>query len=219
MNELYELLRGPLLWVTFFIFLTGLSCRVAFLYGLSKERDGVFYNHQDMKWGLRSIGRWLLPLGSRSMRSQPVFSIVFYLFHVCLFAIPLFLSAHNMLWNESFGVNLWSLPDSVADILTAVFMATAVFLFLRRLVRPEVRILSSPWDHALLILTFLPFVTGFLAYHQVGPYRVLLVLHILFGEILLVIIPFTKLGHSILFFFTRAFIGFEMGTRRGARPW
>jgi hypothetical protein len=35
----------------------------------------------------------------------------------------------------------------------------------------------------------------------------------------LILIPFTKLSHMILFFFTRAFIGFEMGVRRGARSW
>jgi hypothetical protein len=47
----------------------------------------------------------------------------------------------------------------------------------------------------------------------------MLILHILTAEVLLVIIPFSKLGHIILFFFTRAFIGFEMGARRGARTW
>lgn len=219
MLELYEFLRGPFLWVTFFIFFGGLLWRTAFLFGLSKERDRVFYNHMEMTWGLRSIGHWLLPLGSRSMRSQPVFSLVFYVFHVCLFLVPLFLFAHNMLWDESFGVSLWSLPDGVADTLTMVFIAALIFLFIRRLARPEVRILTTPWDYALLILTLLPFLTGFLAYHQWGPYSLLLVLHILFAEILLIIVPFTKLGHIILFFFTRAFIGFEMGARRGAKPW
>lgn len=219
MNELYEFLRGPFLWVTFFIFFGGLIWRVAYLFGLSRERDRVFYNHMDIQWGLRSIGHWLLPLGSVSMRSQPVFSIVFYLFHVCLLAVPLFLFAHNMLFSESFGVSLWSMPDGLADILTIVFMVCLVFLFVRRLVRPEVRILTSPWDYTLLVLTLLPFLTGFLAYHQAGPYNLLLVLHILFAEVLLIIIPFSKLGHIVLFFFSRAFIGFEMGARRGARPW
>jgi len=82
-----------------------------------------------------------------------------------------------------------------------------------------VRILTTPWDYTLLVLTALPFVTGFLAYHQQGPYEVMLLLHVLFAEILLIIIPFSKLGHIILFFFTRAFIGVEMGGRRGARSW
>jgi nitrate reductase gamma subunit len=153
------------------------------------------------------------------MRLQPVFTLVFFTFHICLLAVPLFLSAHNMLWDESFGVSLWSMPDRWADILTVVFMGTVVFLFVRRVVRPEVRILTTPWDYALLILTLLPFLTGFLAYHQWGPYETVLVLHIIFSEILLIVIPFSKLGHIILFFLTRAFIGFEMGGRREARSW
>jgi nitrate reductase gamma subunit len=47
----------------------------------------------------------------------------------------------------------------------------------------------------------------------------MMIAHVITGEILLILIPFTKLGHMILFFFTRAFIGFEMGARRGARSW
>jgi nitrate reductase gamma subunit len=47
----------------------------------------------------------------------------------------------------------------------------------------------------------------------------MMIAHVIAGELLLLLIPFTKLGHMILFFFTRAFIGFEMGGRRGARSW
>lgn len=219
MYDLYAFLTGPALWVTFIVFIGGLLFRIAYLYGLSRERDTVFYNHMDAGWGFRSIFHWLIPLGSVSMRNQPVFSIVFFIFHICLFAVPLFLLAHNTLWYEAFGVSLWSMPDSVADTLTVVFLGAFLFLLLRRLIRPEVRILTSIWDYTLLVLTMLPFLTGFLAYHQAGPYKTMLVLHIVFSEILLIVIPFSKLGHVILFFFSRAFIGFEFGERRGARTW
>lgn len=219
MMELYDFLTGPAAWIAFIVFLGGMAIRVAFLYGLSKERDKVFYNHASAEWGFKSIIHWLIPLGSTSMRSQPVFSLVFYLFHVCLLAVPLFLFAHNMLWEEAFGISLWSFSDATADTLAIVMMATVVFLFVRRLARPEVRILTTAWDYALLIVTLLPFLTGFLAYRQVGPYETMMVLHVFFGEIMLVVIPFSKLGHMVLFFFTRAFIGFEMGARRGARAW
>lgn len=219
MVELYTFLAGPALWVAFFIFFGGLVFRIAYLYGLSKERDRVFYNHMDAKWAFRSIVHWLIPWGSVSMRNQPVFSLVFFVFHVCLLGIPLFLYAHNMLWDEAFGVSLPSMSDGLADTLTIVLIVCIAFLFVRRLVRPEVRILTTAWDYTLLLLTAAPFATGLLAYHQWGPYQLMLILHILFAEILLVIIPFSKLGHVILFFFTRAFIGFEMGTRRGARTW
>lgn len=219
MNDFYDLLTGPALWAAFLVFIGGLILRLLYLYGLSKERDRVFYNHVSMKWGVRSIFHWLIPLGSVSLRSQPVFAVVFYAFHVCLLAVALFLRAHNVMWHEAFGVSLPSLPDSVADMLAIICVIAAMFLLLRRIVRPEVRILTSAWDYSLLILTALPFVTGILAYHQIGPKQLALILHILSAEILLVVIPFSKLGHVILFFFSRAFIGFEMGQRRGTRTW
>jgi nitrate reductase gamma subunit len=219
MNDLYDFLSGPALWAAFIVFIVGLIVRVVYLFGLSKERDRVAYNHADLGWGLRSIFHWLVPLGSISLRSQPVFSITFFLFHVCLFVVPLFLLAHNMLWQEAFGIRIPSMPDSFADILTMVFIVTAAILLVRRLVRPEVRILTTAWDYFLILLTSAPFVTGFLAYHQIGPYKLMMILHILLAEILLVVIPFSKLGHIILFFPSRVFIGFEMGTRRGVRTW
>ena len=161
----------------------------------------------------------MIPWGSASMRLQPVFTFVVFVFHVTLLVIPLFLKAHNILWDEAFGISLWSMPDIVADAMTVVLMASIVFLIIRRIVRPEVRILTGAWDYTLLGLITLPFITGFLAYHQLGPYEAVMILHIFFSEILLIFIPFTKLGHMLLFFFTRTFIGFEMGGRRGARSW
>jgi len=218
-NLIYDFLTGPALWFAFIFFIGGLFVRIAFLFRLSRKKDRVIYNHFSSSWGLRSVIHWMIPWASASMRQQPFFTLVGFLFHLSLLTVPLFLDAHILLWDDAFGVSLWSLPDALADGMTVVLLAAAVFLFVRRLIRPEVRILTSSWDYALLILTVLPFLTGFLAYHQWGPYELLLILHILLGEILLMLIPFTKLGHMLLFFFTRAFIGFEMGGRRGARTW
>jgi len=216
---LYVFFTGPALWITFIIFFGGLIVRIVFLFYLSRERDRVVYNHASFYWGLRSIIFWLIPWGSESMRRQPVFTLMAYLFHFSLITPPIFLHAHNILWDESLGISLWAMPDSWADILTLVLIISGVFLLGRRLVRPEVRILTSAWDYILLLLTMLPFLTGFMAYHQWGPYNAMLLLHVISGEMLLILIPFSKLGHMILFFFTRAFIGFEMGGRRGARSW
>ncbi len=219
MYDLYAFLTGPALWFTFTVFLGGLAVRAAFLYGLSKERDRVFYDHMSGSWAARSILHWLVPWGSASMRNQPVFTLVCFVFHLCLLAVPIFLFAHNALWYEAFGVRIWSMSDRLADILTMVFLGALIFLLLRRLIRPEVRILTTAWDYTLLLLTGLPFLTGFLAYHQVGDYQTMMILHLVFAHLLLILIPFSKLGHLLLFFFSRAFIGVEMGGRRGARAW
>ena len=216
---MYEFLAGPVLWAAFIIFFGGLMARIGHLYRLSRQKDRVFYNHTDFNWGLKSIFYWLLPWGSASMRQQPIFSFMAFIFHLTLLAVPLFLSAHNILWDEAWGISLWSLPDALSDVMTVILFVSIIFLVIRRIVRPEVRILTETWDFVLLGLTALPFATGFLAYHQVGPYELLMILHLLTAEIVLILIPFTKLSHMILFFFTRAFIGFEMGSRRGARSW
>lgn len=193
--------------------------RVFFLFYLSKKKDRVLYNHMSFSWGIKSILYWLIPLANVSTRNQPFFTITAFLFHLPILGIPLFLDSHNMLWDEAYGVRLWSIPDAVADVLTVLMICAGIALFIRRILRPEVRILTSAWDYTVLILTILPFLSGFLTHHQWGPYDFLFILHIFSAEVLLILIPFTKLGHMILFFFTRAFIGFEMGSRRGARSW
>ena len=216
---MYAFLAGPALWAAFIIFFGGLVFRITRLYHLSRKKDTVFYNHASFVWGLKSIIYWVLPWGSSSMRLQPVFTFVVFVFHITLLAVPLFLNAHNILWDESWGLSLWSLPDALADAMTVILLASIIFLVIRRLVRSEVRILTEAWDYVLLGLTAMPFLTGFLAYHQLGPYELMMILHLLSAELMLILIPFTKLAHMILFFFTRAFIGFEMGGRRGARSW
>ena len=216
---MYAFLTGPAVWIAMTVFLVGLLVRVIFLIGLSRERDRIVYNHSSFSWGLKSILHWIFPWTSASTRQQPIFALAVFIFHLSLLAVPLFLNAHNVLWDESFGVSLWSMPDAVADTLTVLLIVSGLFLFFRRLVRPEVRILTGVWDYILLILTMTPFISGFLAYHQWGNYEVSFYIHIISAEILLILIPFTKLSHMILFFFTRAFIGFEMGNRRGARAW
>ena len=219
LETIYRFLAGPALWAAILVFLGGLALRLGYLYWLSRRKDPVIYNHASFVWGFKSILFWLVPWATVSMRSQPVFSGSAFLFHICLLAVPLFLNAHNILWDEAFGTSLWSLPDAWADGMTLAFLATAAFMMVRRIVRPEVRILTSAWDYTLIVLTALPFLTGFLAYHQLGPYEVMLLLHIALAEVLLIVIPFSKLAHMLLFFFTRAFIGFELGARRGSRSW
>jgi nitrate reductase gamma subunit len=216
---MYTFLTGPALWATFIIFSGGLLLRIVWLYRLSRKKDPVVYNHASFAWGAKSIFYWMVPWGSASMRLQPLFTLMVFVFHVTLLSVPLFFYAHNILWDEAFGISLWSMPNQWADAMSVIFIGATIYLVIRRIVRSEVRILTGAWDYILLGTTALPFLTGFLAYHQFGPYEPMMITHVIAGELLLILIPFTKLGHMILFFFTRAFIGFEMGGRRGARSW
>lgn len=74
----------------------------------------------------------------------------------------------------------------------------------------------TTWEDWLVwTLTFLPIITGYLAYHRmVNPYPVILGLHILTVEALLIAFPFTKLMHTFTVFLSRWYNG-AMSGRRG----
>jgi nitrate reductase gamma subunit len=215
---MYEFVRGPLVWIAFLVFLGGMIYRVSALISLSLKKDRVIYNHLSLAWALRSIFHWLLPL-NQTVKQYPVYSIVTYVFHICLLVTPIFLLAHNILWQESWDISWWSLPEDVADYLTLVMLFTILFLIVRRATLPYVRIVTTASDYLLLLLVLMPFLTGYIAYHQWIEYKTMLIIHILSGELMLMLIPFTKLAHMILFFFTRAHIGMEFGERRGTVTW
>ena len=70
-----------------------------------------------------------------------------------------------------------------------------------------------------IIFLLLTFLSGVLAYHQWGPYRPILILHVISSEILLMTLPFSKLGHMLLFYFSRACMGAEYGKILKACDW
>lgn len=216
---MYAFVTGPLAWLAFGIFFTGLIIRVVrYIRGLDWQADRVAYREQapyGMRGALRSIFFWILPYGTRGWRLYPGFTFMVFVFHIGLLITPLFLLGHNMLLRQRWGFSLWTLPEPVADVLTVLVIVAAIFIVLRRVALPEVRILTKPYDILLIVLATAPFATGFLAYHQVGNYHFWLITHILTGEALLVCIPFTKLSHFVLFFLSRAQIGMDYGIKRG----
>jgi nitrate reductase gamma subunit len=173
------------------------------------------YPSYAVKGALRSICFWLLPYGTRSWRLHRGFTLLVFVFHIGLIITPIFLMGHNVLLKERLGFSLPTLPEALTDVMTICVIFAAVFIVLRRIALPEVRILTTPYDYLLLAIAAAPFVTGFLAYHHIGNYKLWLILHILCGEIMLVTIPFTKLSHFVLFFMSRAQLGIDYGVKRG----
>ena len=216
--DLYEIVRGPLAWVALLVFFLGTIYRIVSML-IEARKDKVVYPYMSLKYGLRSLMHWLIPFGSVNMRMRPVMTVVTFVFHICLVLTPILLLAHIILVYESWTIQWWSLPESVADVMSVLVVLACVFFLVRRIVSPEVQNVTYMSDYVLLAVVMLPFLTGFLAYHQLGPYRPMLILHILAGEIMLVAIPFTRLSHMFFFFFTRAYMGSEFGNVRNSRDW
>ncbi|MHC4639934.1 MAG: sulfate respiration complex protein HmcE [Planctomycetota bacterium] len=205
---MYEFVTGPLAWLAFGLFVVGIIVRVVrYVRGLD-VKFGV-------KGALRSIFYWLLPYGTRSWRKNPGFTFLVFLLHIGLLFTPIFLQGHNVLLKERWGISLWTIPESAADLLTIAVIFAAVFLALRRIALTEVRIITNAYDYLVLLIAVAPFITGIIAHYQVANYQFWLIVHILCGEIMLVAIPFTKLSHFILFFASRAQLGMDYGIKRG----
>lgn len=219
MHELYLVVSGPLVWVAFIIFIAGSLYRLISMYSLAKKKDGIVFEYWDTGFAFRSIFHWIIPFASVNWKKHPATTIVTFIFHICLLLLPIFLFAHIMLWKESWNMSWWFLPDGLADIMTVAVIAACVFFWVRRMVRPEVKFLTSNSDFIILAIVAAPFITGFWAYHQWAGYKFMLILHILAGETMLAAIPFTRLSHMIFFPFTRGYMGSEFGAVKNAKDW
>ena len=216
--DIYELVRGPFAWVAFIIFVAGCLYRIGSMLATGKKEPTLF-PAASIKGAVRSILYGLIPFGSTYMRRQPLFTVVTVGFHLGVLLVPLFLLAHIVLWYESWEILWWSLPDLLADLMALWVILACIYFLVRRWMVPEVKKVTRPGDVFLLAIIFATFLTGFLAYHQWGPYRPILILHVLAGEILLVAIPFSKLRHMLFFTFSRAYMGAEFGKVLGTKEW
>jgi len=216
---MYNFLTGPLAWFSFLVFFIGILIRsILYIKGLDSNIDRVTYKINTscgIKEAVRSIFYWLLPFATRGWRTQPLMTAIFFIFHVGVLVSTFFLEAHNMILQERWGFSIPAIPDVVSDYLTIAVMVAMLVLIFRRLALPHVRILTKPYDYLVLIISIAPFFTGFMAFHQFGDYPFWMITHIISGEILLIAIPFTKLSHCFLFFFSRFQLGMDYGIKRG----
>jgi nitrate reductase gamma subunit len=216
--DFFSFVEGPLLWIAFLTFIFGSLLKVALFLSVSQKMDKIIYQHFRWKYVLATLGRWLIPL-NRDVVKNPVFVILAYIFHICLIIVPIWFSGHISLWEESRFEWSWTpIPDGLADWMTLIFLAIALFFFLRRVISADIRLLSTFSDYLLIVVTALPFVTGYFLTHGTMDNIGFLgeniqIIHMLSGELMLILIPFTKLSHFVLFFFSRGATAIEFGRR------
>lgn len=219
MHDIYTFVSGPLVWISVAIFLFGSLYRLISMFFLAKKKDAVSLAYMDWKFSLRSIVNWLIPFNALGWKKNPALTTVTFIFHLCLLAAPIFLSAHVIMVRESWGVSWWTLSDSTVDVMTVLVILACAFFAGRRLYQNDVRYLTTLQDWLILAIAALPFVTGFLAYHQFFNYQVMVIAHILTGNIMIAAIPFTRLSHMFFTVFTRGYMGSEFGKIRRTKDW
>jgi formate hydrogenlyase subunit 6/NADH:ubiquinone oxidoreductase subunit I/nitrate reductase gamma subunit len=191
--DMNTFVEGPLLWVIFSIFAAGLSFRsVLFLRAIMKSGKG-----EALKWKYNSIAiaSSFLPL-HKVISQRPVYTLLRYIFHVCLIVVPIWFSGHIFLWEQSRLKLEWSaIPDKWADWMTLWLLALIAYFLTRRIALKDVRHTSSVRDYLLIVLTALPFMTGYFLTHGTLdsiPFFAdnMGLIHVLSGEAMLIMVVF-----------------------------
>lgn len=205
MNDWIDIARGPLFAVSFLVMVLGLGRLVLLqLHALIVKKGRRLNQVSWRRVALDSLS-WAVPL-RHLVRGTICISAISILFHVGAILVPLFCQNHIVLWEGFLGIGLPGLGRGMADALTLSTIGCCLLLLGYRVVIRRARDLSRPSDYVILIMVLLPFLSGYLASHpdlNPLPWGGMMLVHILSAETLMIVIPFTKLSHIVLFAFDR----------------
>jgi nitrate reductase gamma subunit len=206
-TELLLWIRGPALQIATVIFLLGAVVRIAEILLLGRKKNLAEARGSAVAGGLRTIFSRSIP--DRGTMQRSTFNVVAgYVFHIGFFITLLFFAPHILLFSDVFGVSWPSMPTPIVDATAIVTIIALLAVLAHRLHHPVMRFLSRFQDYLVWLLTILPLVTGYLAFHRIGlTPPMLMALHILSVELLMVIFPFTKLMHAFTIFMARYYNG------------
>ena len=165
---------------------------------------------------LYSIGNVVMPWAMESTRKRPFFYVTFVIFHLGVVA-GIFLAFISSL-NRPF------LEEPVVAIIFMIILAAAFLVsvgrVLRRLLRPVMRLISTPDDYFCLSLLTVWFGSGVLAEAHISGYlrsEWYLTIYLALTSFFLLYVPFSKISHYLYYPFTRFWIGQTLG-HRGSMP-
>ena len=199
--------RGPGLDIAVGIFLLGVLWRLFEIYSLGRKPDLSAPRHTSGASGLHTVFRRSLPPPGM-LKLSPVSYIGGFVFHIGLAIVVFGFVPHIILITNLTGLSWPGLPSQFVDLAAVVTMAAMVVILVDRINKPVKRFLSTFEDWFTWVVTFLPVLTGWMAVqHLLLPYTLMLAIHILSVEILLVVLPFTKLFHAFTLFGSRWYNG------------
>lgn len=205
--------RGPGLGIAAAIFLFGMLLRLFEVYSLGRKADLAPARPNSPGSGWRTVFTRSRPAAGQFKRSAVTY-VTGYLFHTGFFIVLLFLLPHIELFRSVFGISWPALPTPLIDLIAVVTLIALLVSLIHRVMDPVRRFLSRFGDYLAWTVTFLPLLTGYMAYHHLlFDYTLILAVHILSVELLLIIIPFTKLTHMFTLFISRWYNGEWFGRK------
>ena len=215
--ELLDFARGPALQVAAYILVAGVLWR---LVGILMLKEKPEFSEPRKPGGFMAA---LKVIYTRSFTATPFKratlypKMLAYVLHIGFFAVIFLFVPHIVFFEGFLGFDWPGLPNNVIYLSGVAAVVAGLALLVRRLTDPVLRLISNFDDYFSWFVTILPIVTGLIMPVRMGVrYETLLAIHILSVAVLMIWLPFGKLGHSFLVFVTRGTTGMVF-ERRGAK--
>lgn len=222
--SLLEFSRGPALWASLAVLAAGSVWRVLAIWRLGARPDlSEPRQARPLAGALRGILVHMLPRKDVS-RGTAVAYLNGYVYHLGLAVIAFGYLPHIHFIERLTGLSWPALPEPVVFVAVGLTFVSLFIALLERLTDPVRRLLSGFDDYFSWVVVFLPLATGMIAIHQPYPAGSMPVppldplpvaVHLLSVELLFVWLPFGKLAHAFLVFFSRGVTG-AAAARKGA---
>lgn len=211
--EFLSWVRGPAFQIASIIFVAGVIIRLVEMLMLGRKSNLAEAKGSEMRSGLRTMVTRFIPEKGTLKRSTYTI-VIGYVFHLGLFVTIFLFAPHILMFKEVTGLSWPSIPTPIVDAFTVITIIALLVVLVRRFQNAVLRYLTNAEDLLVWLVTFLPLITGYIAFHRIGATApTLLALHILSVELLLVVFPFTKLMHTFTLFFARWYNGAISGYR------
>lgn len=220
---LLEFARGPMLAVSFVVFVVGVGWRA---YGIFRRPAKIDFSEPRStavaSGAMRAIASRMWP--HKTFRDRTLTGTVnAYAYHIGL-AIVVFGFAPHIGFIERFtGIRWPPVPGWIFVASVGMVFVGMINALMARVTSPVLRLLSNFDDYASWTVTMLPVITGMALptlaldsrYPGVPLNPLPVAVHLLSVELLLVWIPFSKLSHAFLVFISRGVTGAAFA-RKGA---
>lgn len=209
-----EFVEGPLWLFASAVFVLGVVWRLLRIFLAGSRADIAPSRQSGVPGALRTIvsRSWSAPGFSKGATFHLVAG---YMFHIGLFVLVLFAAPHVEFIEQRLLGFAWPAAPHWVFILSAeLAFAGLLLLWLRRVLHPVMKQISTWDDHAAAILIFLAMLSGCLALFK--SHDSLRLIHMLTVELLMIYFPFSRLMHAFTFVISRAYTGASMA-RRGVQ--
>ena len=201
MNDALSFVTGPLFSFSIAVAMLG-ALRLVAIAIIDIARSMETSGDLKLPWKdiLLETTSWMVPLG-RIFATRRLFSVASLMFHVTLLVAIVLHQDHILMVKQSVGISWPHIDRYVIHVLTVVCILCVLVLISFRLFKNSGRALSDGMDYFLLLLILAALISGIVASKGINPFShgTMLIIHALCGNAILVLIPFSRLGHFILY--------------------